>query len=492
MRKLFLKEITSAHAIIMALIISLLYVYPTINAGVYYIDDLARSQTGYLGWSVLGRPLSDYIFYIFTFGGNSSVDISPLPQLLSIVFMAISIKYLSINLFKEITIASILCSSLVFITPLFLHNIIYKYDSLSMVLSLSSCIYSAFYKNKNSTIEFSVKTLLLVASLCLYQVSATAFIMLISISYAFNYSQKKTILISRLFKDLLVIFASYCIYLIILKTTATTSRSETIFGYSNWFNLLEVNITKFINMYLNAYSSTVIAIILFSMCIAILIYSYSVYKYWKSYANTISRLISLLLITLPLLLLLASMITIIVLKESLILPRIATTFGIITLYIACIIYSRFKLFAGFFSFILIFYTITTSFALSASTADQFTRDTFLINDIKNTIMGNNTLSSSKTTTFGIAKESYVANINSKHFPAVRMINSRVYDGTASVMLTRYGLDGVNFSFDRKTWMKKALSVCEKNEAVIKNIDFSIYNENKQNYVFLGNPPSSCK
>ncbi|MGQ7099588.1 hypothetical protein ACUOAQ_16710, partial [Escherichia sp. SP-MK] len=62
---------------------------------------------------------------------------------------------------------------------------------------------------------------------------------------------------------------------------------------------------------------------------------------------------------------------------------------------------------------------------------------------------------------------------------------------ASIMLTRSGLEGVNFSFARKMWMEKAISVCKKQIPVVRNNEFSIYNKDYQNYVFLGAPPREC-
>ncbi|EMR9952920.1 hypothetical protein WKN54_004427, partial [Escherichia coli] len=207
--------------------------------------------------------------------------------------------------------------------------------------------------------------------------------------------------------------------------------------------------------------------------------------------NFLTKFIACAFLVLPAALILASMLTIVILKESLILPRIATSFGFVLLWCSLLIYIRFKTLAGVFGMLLASSAIISSFALSSAAADQYSKDKMLISEIKQSITNNSELSLSKTTTFGIANESMVAKVNSISFPIVKMINSRVYDGTASIMLTRAGLEGVNFSFERKKWMDKAILVCRSQPPLVHNNEFSIYNKDNQNYVFLGKTPSPC-
>ena len=491
MRNFFTRALSYRDALIISLFLSFAYAYPVISAGVYYIDDLARSQTGYLGWTPLGRPLSDFIFFILSFGGSTSVDVSPLPQILSFIVMGFTVRHISKNLFGEQTISSVICSSLIFLTPFFLHNVIYKYDSLSMVLSLSACVYAVYFSSQDKRVEVAVKSALLICSLCLYQVSAVAFIMLLSLTYLAEICKGNDITPKVLIKDVLSLFLAYAIYFSILTLFINTQRSETIFSQSNWLDLLFINMNKFINMYAGAFGKFEASIIAVGFFAATIIYIISIVAKWKSFKNILTKLIAGCFVALPAVLILASMLTIVILKESLILPRIATSFGFVLLWCALVIYSRFKTLAGVFGVILASSAILSSFALSSATADQYSKDKMLISEIKQSITNDSELSISKTTTFGIANESMVAKVNSISFPIVKMINSRVYDGTASIMLTRLGLEGVNFSFARKMWMEKAINVCKENIPVVSNNDFSIYNKNNQNYVFLGAPPRDC-
>lgn len=45
--------------------LALLFIYPLIQAGIYYRDDLDRSISGYYGWRGLGRPFADILARFF-------------------------------------------------------------------------------------------------------------------------------------------------------------------------------------------------------------------------------------------------------------------------------------------------------------------------------------------------------------------------------------------------------------------------------------------
>lgn len=476
---------------IISLLLSALFTYPIINSGVYYIDDLARSQTGFLGWKSLGRPLADYIFYFFSLKSRQSVDVSPLPQLISILLMALTINFASDKLFKFRSISTIVGSSLIFLNPLFLHNLVYRYDSLSMVLSISSCVFASLITLKNKKLEFIIKSALIFSSLCLYQVSAVCFIMICLIMYSSSLGQGVKVEVKRIITDLAIVVSSYSLYFILIKATTNNSRSETIFTQDNWTQLLIVNLNKFIKLYSGAFHKPIEALIVISIIASVAIYTFRIVNYRHEIKGYIQKTLAITLILTPVFLLAASISTIVILKESLILPRIATTFGVVILYAACMLHLQSKKISLFYSALVAFGSITISFALAASMHDQYQKDLLLVSQIKASIENDEILSESKTTTFGVARESLVAHNNAKIFPVVSMINSRVYDGTASIMLTRIGLNGVNFSFDRKKWMEIAISVCSVSKPRVENSDFSIYNSEKQNFVFLGTPPSQC-
>ena len=69
--------------------IYLLGIFALLRANVYYIDDIARANAGYTEWEQYSRHimvLSAYFLHADTY----LTDISPLPQLLAAVFMAMA------------------------------------------------------------------------------------------------------------------------------------------------------------------------------------------------------------------------------------------------------------------------------------------------------------------------------------------------------------------------------------------------------------------
>lgn len=114
---------------------------PVFFAQRYYMDDLGRSVRGYYEWNPNGRPLTEAIFWVFYQGGGV-FDVSPLFQILSIPVMALSCVILLKSIGFKVGRFELLASSLIFITPLYLENMAYRYDSLSMALSCMMVICS--------------------------------------------------------------------------------------------------------------------------------------------------------------------------------------------------------------------------------------------------------------------------------------------------------------------------------------------------------------
>ncbi|HCQ6946067.1 TPA: hypothetical protein OL694_004823, partial [Enterobacter hormaechei] len=76
----------------MILLMSLIFFLPIILSSHYYVDDLGRSIYGYSKWSENGRPLADLLFLSLSFGPQLP-DISPLPQLLALGILSLSVYF---------------------------------------------------------------------------------------------------------------------------------------------------------------------------------------------------------------------------------------------------------------------------------------------------------------------------------------------------------------------------------------------------------------
>ncbi|ELY4595856.1 glucosyltransferase domain-containing protein [Cronobacter sakazakii] len=489
----FLSEkLSKRNSFYISLIISTLFVYPLINAGVYYIDDIPRSQTGYVGWFRLGRPLSEYIYTILSLGQNIAIDVSPLPQMLSILVMAWCIQALSNAFFAERTLSTVAISSLAFISPLFLHNMAYKYDSLSMALSVASCAIAFSIDLRNKLINYIFKGALIFSSLCLYQVSGVIYLMLCIAKSIKNIANGQAENFKSIFKPAILTLASYASYMVWLKANTTTSRSGTVLSVENGKYIFIGNIEKFANMYCKAFDPLTTKILFLVATLSIISYAYKAFLKKQPTKKLAATLVSLSLLPFPAIMIILASSTTVILSESLIVPRIATPFGVVLMSVLAVIYCQSKKTSGLIAGYFLAVTILTSFALANAIKSQYEVDFVIVSQIKKDISGSPKLSSSKTTTFGVMKESPVVAVNSQVFPVIRLINSKMYDASTSTMLTRLGIRNVNFSFERAKWQEIANDACSVSYPDVSTTDYSIYNKDGQNYVFLGGKPKLCK
>lgn len=118
-----------------------IYVLPIILADRYYQDDLSRSLRGITGWNNDARPLTELIMK-WLCGGTPISDISPLPLLLSILFLAYTLTlYIQKNLSAGHSVFILLyVGFLVISNPFLLSTLSYKYDCVTMILALCAAV----------------------------------------------------------------------------------------------------------------------------------------------------------------------------------------------------------------------------------------------------------------------------------------------------------------------------------------------------------------
>ncbi|HBN0052201.1 TPA: glucosyltransferase domain-containing protein [Escherichia coli] len=169
--------------------LSLLYISWIVFTGRLYIDDLGRSLYGYTSWGQDGRPASDLLMSALSFG-TPILDITPLPQILSVIALSAvlslwGVKYLP----RKGTTSSAVCVLYFILSPFFLENISYRYDSLPMSLSLVALLLPYALKKKpwSPFLHF----ISVIASLSFYQASISLFILLMIIDVIHLYFSKK-------------------------------------------------------------------------------------------------------------------------------------------------------------------------------------------------------------------------------------------------------------------------------------------------------------
>lgn len=164
-------------------LLSAMSVLTIILSGRFYVDDLGRSQLGYLWWGSNGRPLSDYIMTSLNFNSVIS-DIYPIPQILSVCIICLVALYLSYRYCSGSLIASSTLSVCMISSPFFLESISYRFDSVTMALSLAVAMIPSMLTLKNLRSHFFVCCASTMAALSLYQASLPALVVSIIFSNA--------------------------------------------------------------------------------------------------------------------------------------------------------------------------------------------------------------------------------------------------------------------------------------------------------------------
>jgi hypothetical protein len=150
-----------------------------IRADFLYIDDLGRAIFGYREWGVsFSRYISDFLA-VFIHTDTRITDISPLPQIIAALFIAIaSVLLVYIISDGKVTKTACFLSLPVGLSPYFLECFSYKFDSPYMALSvLASVVPFLFMQNYP---VFSVVSIISLLIMCMtYQASSGIYIIIV-------------------------------------------------------------------------------------------------------------------------------------------------------------------------------------------------------------------------------------------------------------------------------------------------------------------------
>lgn len=167
----------------MALIIIYTIAFCSIfRANFNYIDDMGRAYNGYKNWGSFSRYLSNFLS-TFIHGNNFLSEISPLPQLIAILFLSLAslITIYVITEKKEISWWEIIAVLPLGLSPYFLECISYKFDAPYMALSiLVSVLPLIFYKQGAFIYSTTIFTCTL-AMCATYQAASGIFPMLVAL-----------------------------------------------------------------------------------------------------------------------------------------------------------------------------------------------------------------------------------------------------------------------------------------------------------------------
>ena len=175
-------------------ILTLIYalgISAVLRANFYYIDDMGRALWGSKEWYYFSMYIPQY-FSTILHADSHLTDVSPLPQLLAVVIVAISAAIVlrvvtERNHFTFIEYVSMVPLGL---SPYFLECLSYKYDSPYMALSiLASVVPVLFYRSNAWTYLISIVLGMIVVCLS-YQAASGIFPMLVVLLVLKMWNQK--------------------------------------------------------------------------------------------------------------------------------------------------------------------------------------------------------------------------------------------------------------------------------------------------------------
>lgn len=175
--------ITSKKNGIIVSVVIMAYCIPIFMLDKPYTDDYARTIKGYFGWSNDGRPLADLLIYILNFGPNLT-DIAPLSHIISLCALIFSCYIISTYIVNRDGFISSLSASILVLSPFFIHNLLYRYDSPIMAFSILCCCIPFINKLRENNLYIVASSFIMpMASLMFYQASFPLFFCLATVEY---------------------------------------------------------------------------------------------------------------------------------------------------------------------------------------------------------------------------------------------------------------------------------------------------------------------
>lgn len=156
-------------------LIFVLFVYPLIHANSYYVSDYYRTTSGTIGFSGVGRPLAGLLMGVISLHHWFLFDVAPMPQILAAVVIAFSVGMMSFCINYVDDFSKIISLSFIFCSFLFLQNLSYRYDSLSMAIAVSFSILPFLLRAKKEIFYIIEIAVCIFFSLGLYQPAENLF-----------------------------------------------------------------------------------------------------------------------------------------------------------------------------------------------------------------------------------------------------------------------------------------------------------------------------
>jgi hypothetical protein len=193
------------------------------RANYSYADDLARAATGYRRWIGWSRYIAECLS-ILIHADYILTDISPLPQLIAVLILAVSSVLLVYILHdKKISCLALIASLPIGLSPYFLENISYKFDAPYFALSIAASILPFLFVQIIPVFVFTSIVCLLIMCTT-YQASSGIYIML-TLFFCFKEWNAKQKTNKEIFGFAGIAALSYGLTLLLFRFTLMVSNS---------------------------------------------------------------------------------------------------------------------------------------------------------------------------------------------------------------------------------------------------------------------------
>jgi hypothetical protein len=202
--------------ILFLFVIYFLAILSIIRANFNYADDLRRTIDGAWGLdSIYSRHISKYLSYLIH-ADSHLTDISPLPQLVACLILAIA-GFILVKTICNKTSKFLLIASLpIGLSPYFLECFSYKFDAPYMALSILASVFPFLFMQR----KWWLFSLVCIASMLVmtmtYQAASGIFIMLTVYFFFTNLLYKQTTIKDN-FIFLIISLVSYCIAILVFR-----------------------------------------------------------------------------------------------------------------------------------------------------------------------------------------------------------------------------------------------------------------------------------
>ena len=154
----------------------LIALFALFRADFYYNDDLKTSVMD-ISWDHNSRYFATFVLNTLSSLGKGAIDASPLLQILGVVFVVLSAMILLYLIRRKFDLLGIIASLPLGLSPHFLQNLSYKFESLFMCIALFLAVLPFLFK-ENKRVFCVVSVLCLLLMFMSYQAANASYIIL--------------------------------------------------------------------------------------------------------------------------------------------------------------------------------------------------------------------------------------------------------------------------------------------------------------------------